>query len=759
MRIQSRARFGDQIQTLFSVGVVRDLSDGQLLERFATVRDEVAELSFAVLVERHGPMVLRVCRGILNDPNDRDDAFQATFLILVKKARGLWVRDSLGPWLHQVAFRAATSLKSSAARRRRLENLAVRDSVVNGGVANDNLGPVLHEEIERLPERFRVALILCDLEGRSHEQAARHLGWPIGTVKSRQSRGRERLRERLLRRGITADAGRFAFVLPQNGFNASIPRALMESTTRAAVGSLTRQSIASGTAAALAQGVLRSMFMTYWLKVATVIVGVGVTASGVGSFIGRDAPGDERVPRAAPVDQPVPNSPHDESRSIVIVPGKLKITVTEPAVIEAARRSDVYCKVEGSNTTILSIVPEGSLVNMGQVVCELDSSMLNDTLTNQVITTKGAEAAFQNAKLARQEAEVAKAEYVEGDFKSERGGLKGEAAAARMAIAKAEARLERTLKARRKLGEWMKSSTETLPSVVADLDLADRIDAAELTIAREKMVVEIADYKLSKLEKHTFNRTANSLAITVEKAKSNEMTKQATWDLEKTKEAKLRRQIENCRIIASFDGMVFHARDLSRNKADSPSEMKKGSIIRPRQKIFTLFDRNGPFLVSTKVPERVVDRLVPGLGAKVFVDAIPDQTFAGVVQQVAPLPDPIGRVEGAKKVYTTKVDFAGITPGLRPGMTALVEILVSERANVLTVPVKIIRQADGKTYVAVPEPDGKVDVREVTLGESNDQVVEVKKGLQSGERVSLFPLGETNDEVFREILRTKTLPK
>ncbi len=97
-----------QLRTLFNVGTVRDLTDGQLLERFATDRDDAAELAFAVLVERHGPMVRRVCRGVLADPHDTQDAFQATFLVLVRKARALWVRDSLGPWLHQVAYRTAS---------------------------------------------------------------------------------------------------------------------------------------------------------------------------------------------------------------------------------------------------------------------------------------------------------------------------------------------------------------------------------------------------------------------------------------------------------------------------------------------------------------------------------------------------------------------------------------------------------------------------------------------------------------------------
>jgi HlyD family secretion protein len=154
-----------QLRTLFNVGTVRDLTDGQILERFATDRGEAAELAFAVLVERHGPMVLRVCQGVLADPDDTLDAFQATFLVLVKKARGLWVRDSLGPWLHQVAYRTASCARSSAARRRRHERHAAMAATATyeeaGDRTGDELGRVLDEEIERLPDRYRAPLVLC----------------------------------------------------------------------------------------------------------------------------------------------------------------------------------------------------------------------------------------------------------------------------------------------------------------------------------------------------------------------------------------------------------------------------------------------------------------------------------------------------------------------------------------------------------------------------------------------------------------------
>src|SRR5262249_51856569 len=115
-----------QLRTLFNVGAVRELTDGQLLERFATDRGEAAEMAFAVLVERHGPMVMRVCRGVRMDPEAAQDAFQGTFLVLVRRARGLWVRDSIGPWLHQVAYRTSNCARTTAARHRRLERRAAR---------------------------------------------------------------------------------------------------------------------------------------------------------------------------------------------------------------------------------------------------------------------------------------------------------------------------------------------------------------------------------------------------------------------------------------------------------------------------------------------------------------------------------------------------------------------------------------------------------------------------------------------------------
>jgi HlyD family secretion protein len=159
-----------QLRTLFNVGAIGVLSDGQLLERFVTGRGEPRELAFAALVERHGPFVLRVCRSVLRDGDAAEDAFQATFLALARKAGSLWAQDSLAPWLHQAAYRAAVHDRSATIRRRSHEHAAAAlrpESVAPPHHANDDdLEKIIHEEIDRLPGRFRVAVVLCSTNVR-----------------------------------------------------------------------------------------------------------------------------------------------------------------------------------------------------------------------------------------------------------------------------------------------------------------------------------------------------------------------------------------------------------------------------------------------------------------------------------------------------------------------------------------------------------------------------------------------------------------
>jgi RNA polymerase sigma factor (sigma-70 family) len=263
------------------------LTDGQLLERFATGRGEVAELAFAALVERHGAMVLRVCGAELANRHDAQDAFQATFLVLVEKSRSLWVKDSLGPWLHQVAVRTAMCARADEARRKRLEQQAAvstrRLERSNASSIDLLQEKVLHEEINRLPERYRVPIVLCDLEGGSCEEAARQMGRPLGTVKCWRARGREQLRARLIRRGVTPVLASVTG-LSAASIRAALPKALAESIVRAAIcrvgGQVHVAGVVSARLLALTEGVLRMMFLTKVKIAGMALVAAGLIATG-----------------------------------------------------------------------------------------------------------------------------------------------------------------------------------------------------------------------------------------------------------------------------------------------------------------------------------------------------------------------------------------------------------------------------------------------------------------------------------------------
>jgi RNA polymerase sigma factor (sigma-70 family) len=268
---------GRYLRTLFDEGVNTGLTDGQLLERCSTHAGETAELAFTSLVERHGPMVLRACRGILRDDHEAMDAFQATFLVLIRKSRSLWVRDSLGPWLHRVACRAAARIHAEMRRRKAGERQAVElKARMTNGHNGDELAELLHEEIDRLPDRFRVPIVLCELEGYSCEQAARHIGCPVGTVGSRLVRGRERLRLSLVRRGVVPSVATVGLALCTEANGTSMPAALADAPLRAVTGK------SSPLAASLANSLFRSMIMAKWSSVAAgAVAALGIGVGGV----------------------------------------------------------------------------------------------------------------------------------------------------------------------------------------------------------------------------------------------------------------------------------------------------------------------------------------------------------------------------------------------------------------------------------------------------------------------------------------------
>ena len=254
----------NQLTTLLRFGVVGDLSDGQLVQRFLTARDGADQAAFTALVERHGPMVLGVCREVLGNAQDAEDAFQATFLVLARKAGSVRKADSLAGWLHRVARRVAMQAKAEAARRRVYErrSAAMKAVQLERQEGSPEGWPELHEAIARLPERYREPVVLCYLEGLTTEEAAMRIGCPHGTILSRLSRARERLRGQLERRSLASPTALLTTGLKHRPMEA-LPAGLLDTTVRAAIGFAGRQTseagLASASATILAKGVLRTM--------------------------------------------------------------------------------------------------------------------------------------------------------------------------------------------------------------------------------------------------------------------------------------------------------------------------------------------------------------------------------------------------------------------------------------------------------------------------------------------------------------------
>ncbi len=280
IRVKASA-VGRQLEALWTSGTLTGMSDAQLVGRFAGVRDATAESAFRELMQRHGPMVMGVCRQILEDPHDADDAFQATFLVFVRKAGSIRVRDSLAPWLYAVAYRTARRARAIATRYRsaHVENLVDPMGNPAAGAGHFDLRPVLHEELNRLPGKYRDPIVLCHLEGKTHEEAARLLNWPVGTLSGRLSRGRELLRSRLKRRGLEVSpavlGGQWL-----TGTSTAVAPPLIESTVGAAVG--TAGPAISASVLSLTQGVLNTMLLNKIKMAALVVLLVGGVTGGAG---------------------------------------------------------------------------------------------------------------------------------------------------------------------------------------------------------------------------------------------------------------------------------------------------------------------------------------------------------------------------------------------------------------------------------------------------------------------------------------------
>jgi RNA polymerase sigma factor (sigma-70 family) len=278
------------------------LTDGQLLEAYLAHRDEAA---FAALLRRHAPMVWGVCHRVLGNLHNAEDAFQATFLVLVRKAASVRPRDLVGNWLYGVACRTALKAKAMTATRHAKERQAAQRARPEAHQAQlwSDLQPILDQELSRTPDKYRAAIVLCDLEGKTKKEAARHLGVPEGTLSTWLARGRRLLAKRLSARGVTLGAGAVAAFLAESAAAAAAPAALVLSTLQAATqvsAGGAAASVVSTKVAALTEGVLKAMLLSK-LKIATILLlAMAVLGLGAGALAYHAVAGNQQPPAAKP---------------------------------------------------------------------------------------------------------------------------------------------------------------------------------------------------------------------------------------------------------------------------------------------------------------------------------------------------------------------------------------------------------------------------------------------------------------------------
>ncbi len=397
----------------------------------------------------------------------------------------------------------------------------------------------------------------------------------------------------------------------------------------------------------------------------------------------------------------------------------LATTVVSRGELASSKNVEVTNGVEGQST-IIRILPEGTRVKKGDLVCEIDSSLLNDRLTNQIITTRSAKAELDSAITSREVAEIAVREYLEGTYLQSIQSAQSDMILAESELSRARDRYQ-----------W----TERMVAIKYVSDSQKLTDAQ--TAMKAEMAIDRAETSMKVLTNYTGRKTTISLEAQVRMAQVGELAKEAIYERERAKQKKLEDQIAKCRMEAPDDGMVVYAKDANRRAEASGPTIFEGATVRERQKIFTLPDVSR-MRVDAKVSEADIAKVGIGQRARVRIDGLQGASMMGTVTLVQLLPDSNGNMDTGVKVYTARVAIDYSRPGLMPGMTAQVEILVGRADNALAVPIRSIVRSLDRDCVVVATPEGPA-LKPVRLGASNHKFVEVAEGLAEGEEVALAP--------------------
>ncbi|MHB1559723.1 MAG: efflux RND transporter periplasmic adaptor subunit [Isosphaeraceae bacterium] len=712
----------DDMQVLFDQGTAAGLADVELLARFLADRGAGGESAFAALVTRHGPMVLRVCRGELNDLHAAEDAFQATFLVLARQARSIRERSSLSSWLFGVARRVARRARRDRARRleREQKGALMLDHPGRERLAPEppELLPEVQEEVDRLPERYRGPIVLCYLEGLTHEEAAGQLRIPVGTVKVRLSRGRDRLRGRLIRRGLAPAV--IAVALEFSG-RAAISASLVKVTVEAAMRVAAFQ--AAGVAASVAvlvQGVLRAMLIHKLRTTAVVLAAsMGLLAASfvVVSALPTPAQSRQEPPRkAAPVAQkpaPAPAASPDDSVPevdvVTIKKGTLHRTWRQRATVQPIAVVTVISRVSGTLKTVP--VDIGSRVKKGQILAELDAPELK-------IEQARAEALAEHAR-ARIKAAMAKVEVDAAALMTAQANLH----AAETKLRGAENQRDFREKQFTRIEALVKRAS--IEPRMLDEE-ADRRDAARIEVETAKLELSAAKSRINEARAR----------LTGTKAAVDELEQGV--QLAGIDRDRARLMGESAQIRSPIDGLVtarnFNVGEFVRSADEGGS--------RP---LFTVVDTRIVRIV-TGVPERDVPLVDLGDPAIFLADVFPSVEFKGVVSRIAE------SMDANERTMRVEIDLKNEDHKLRAGMFGQVEIRLDTLPDRIVIPGFAVAQDSVRGSFCYKVVNGHAISTPLTLGDLTDEGYVVRNGLNAGDTLILQP------QAFRDNQKVRPRP-
>ena len=399
--------------------------------------------------------------------------------------------------------------------------------------------------------------------------------------------------------------------------------------------------------------------------------------------------------------------------------GRLLVTVTEDGNLESASNVEVRCQVAGGGT-IIWIIPDGSMVEAGQELVRLDQSVIEDQLNTQKITYEKAVATKIQADEDFAAASIAVKEYDLGTYLKDLQSAESQIKIAMENLRSAENTLSHTERMFRK-------------GFVTALQL----DADKFAVERAKLDLDAAQIAKKVLRDFTRQKTLKALEGTRDAAEARTRSEQAALNLEKAKLDRLQNQLKFSVIKAPQRGMVIYANEMSGRRGlfgSQSSTIEEGAVVRERQTLIRLPDLS-KMQVKVTVHESKVDLIRPGMPARIRVQ---DRQWVGKVISVANQPEPSSFFAASIKEYATTVSIEGDTTGLKPGMTAEVEILVSDLHNVLTAPVSAVVEKDGKFFAWVKDKSGP-HRRPLLLGQTNDKLIQITDGLKENDEVILNP--------------------